>query len=236
MRIAVIFTAHTLWRATLFPQRILLKIRADKQKKKKKKNKKSLLFPPFSFFSFSFSLFFFCLSLVRETAPVAPPPLGTPLPPCQFSVLLCWRFFSIFFFFLSMVIYIFFLSMVIFFFFFLSMVIFFPWWFFFFFFFIHGFFFFFLLVTRQGGGGQPAPLAPLVGTPLVSFKGSFKLINSCWRFYFVRDVIPQFRSRWLKISCTIKLCIYPRGKQLSKDLDWDLRFLLGRYWTSSSCR
>ena len=60
MRIAVIFTAHTLWRATLFPQRILLKIRADKQKKKKKKKKKiSLLFPPFSFFFFSFSLFFF---------------------------------------------------------------------------------------------------------------------------------------------------------------------------------
>ena len=38
MGIAVIFTAHTLWRATLFPQRILLKIRADKQKKKKKKS------------------------------------------------------------------------------------------------------------------------------------------------------------------------------------------------------
>ena len=64
MRIAVIFTAHTLWRATLFPQRILLKIRADKQKKKKKKI--SLLFPPFSFFSFSFSLFFFLL-VTRHT-------------------------------------------------------------------------------------------------------------------------------------------------------------------------
>ena len=33
--IAVIFTAHTLRRATLFPQRILFKIRADKQKKTK---------------------------------------------------------------------------------------------------------------------------------------------------------------------------------------------------------
>ena len=32
--IAVIFTAHTLRRATLFPQGILFKIRADKQKKK----------------------------------------------------------------------------------------------------------------------------------------------------------------------------------------------------------
>ena len=35
--IAVIFTAHTLRRATLFPQGILFKIRADKQKKKKQR-------------------------------------------------------------------------------------------------------------------------------------------------------------------------------------------------------
>ena len=34
--IAVIFTAHTLRRATLFPQGILFKIRADKQKKQRR--------------------------------------------------------------------------------------------------------------------------------------------------------------------------------------------------------
>ena len=68
MRIAVIFTAHTLWRATLFPQRILLKIRADKQKKKNKKNKS----PFFSLLSPSLS---FCLSLVRGgSLPPCPPP------------------------------------------------------------------------------------------------------------------------------------------------------------------
>ena len=39
IRIAVIFTAHTLRRATLFPQRILFKIRADKKKKKKRRKK-----------------------------------------------------------------------------------------------------------------------------------------------------------------------------------------------------
>ena len=54
MRIVVIFTAHTLWRATLFPQRILLKIRADKQKKKNKSPFFSLLSPS----SPSLSLFF----------------------------------------------------------------------------------------------------------------------------------------------------------------------------------
>ena len=64
----------------------------SKNKNKKTKQKISLLFPPFSFFSFSFSLFFCCLSLVRGGG-------GGSLPPCQFSVLLCWRFFSIFFFF-----------------------------------------------------------------------------------------------------------------------------------------
>ena len=72
MRIAVIFTAHTLWRATLFP-RILLKIRADKQKKKKKH-------PSFPSFLLLLFLSLFLLLVTRQGGAVCPPPVGTLLP------------------------------------------------------------------------------------------------------------------------------------------------------------
>ena len=64
-RIAVIFTAHTLWRATF----------CLKYELTSKKKKISLLFPPFSF-SFSFSLFFFfaCHSSGGAVCPPCPPP------------------------------------------------------------------------------------------------------------------------------------------------------------------
>ena len=79
MRIAVIFTAHTLRRATLFPQRILLKIRADKQKKKKKSPFFSLLSP--SSPSLSLSFFVACHSSGGggQSAPLPPPPVGIRL-------------------------------------------------------------------------------------------------------------------------------------------------------------
>ena len=76
MRIAVIFTAHTLWRATLFP----LKIRGDKQKKNKKSPFFSLLSPS----SPSLSPSFFFLLVTRQGGQSAPPapPLGTLLDKC----------------------------------------------------------------------------------------------------------------------------------------------------------
>ena len=89
--IAVISTAHTLRRATLFPQWILLKIRADKQKKKKKKKStqrwltminKVLIGPPFIHGEYSFFFFFFGLLLVRGGGAVCPP---CPPPPGRYA-------------------------------------------------------------------------------------------------------------------------------------------------------